>query len=232
MKKKVVLLWSGGKDSMLALHAVRENGEYEVVALVTTMTAGIDRISMHGVRREWLERQAAALGVPLDTFPISQGASNTEYEAKLGETLQRYKKNGIDSVLFGDLFLEDLRKYREDLLAKWGMKCLFPIWTTDTKSLAKKLVDLGYKTIVICVDLKALDRSFAGRVVDEAFLRELPPSADPCGENGEFHTFVFDGPGFRQPVKCSAGAVTIRDRFCFCDLIPSHEAKIARETLR
>lgn len=212
---------------MLALHEIRQSGKYVVAALVVTMNTGIDRISMHGVRRELVQRQAAALGVPLDLFYIAQGATNAEYEAKLGETLQRYKKQGITSVSFGDLFLEDLRKYREGLLAKWGMKCVFPIWTRDTKPLAKKLVELGYKMIVICVDLKVLDRSFVGRVMDEDFLGQLPPGADPCGENGEFHTFVFDGPGFRQPVPFSRGEVTVRDRFCFCDLIPGHEAKVA-----
>lgn len=212
--------WSGGKDSTRALYELQRSGVYEVVALLTTVTEGYDRISMHGVRRDLLERQAEALGIRLEIIPITQKATNEEYEAKLKEKLLYYKGQGVHSVAIGDIFLEDLRRYREENLAKIGMKGIFPIWKRDTVQLAREFIGLGFKAIISCVDTKILDGSFAGREYTRAFLDDLPPQVDPCGENGEFHSFVYAGPIFRQSVPYSRGATVLRDgRFCFCDLI-------------
>ena len=192
-----------------------------VEALLTTVTRDFDRISMHGVRRVLLERQAASLNVPLRQIFISKGATNEEYEAKMGEAFSTYGAQGIDTVVFGDLFLQDIRAYRERLLAKHNMLGLYPIWGSDTSQLIREFIRLGFKTAVVCVDPKQLDPSFVGRVIDEEFLIQLPPHVDPCGENGEFHTFVFDGPIFKDPVKFSFGEIVCRDSFWFCDLLPT-----------
>lgn len=219
--EKVLLSWSGGKDSALALHEIRREGHYEIAALVTTVTEGYDRISMHGVRRALLERQAASLALPLETVLISPEATNEEYEARMGALLERYREAGILSVVFGDIFLEDLRRYREEKLATIGMKALFPLWKEDTRELTRSLAALGYRAITTCVDTAALDARFVGRLIDEEFLSQLPPTVDPCGENGEFHSFVFDGPMFREPVAFSRGEVVLRlNRFSYCDLLP------------
>ncbi len=220
MKEKVLLSWSGGKDSALALYELRKSGRYEIAALLTTVTEGYERISMHGVRGELLERQAEALGLPLEKIYISKNASNLEYEAKMEETLAAHKRTGIEQVAFGDIFLEDLRAYRERNLARIGMKGLFPIWKRDSRELARAFIELGFCAIVICVNPKMLDPSFAGSRIDAKFLEELPASVDACGENGEFHSFVFAGPIFRQAVECTVGEVISRDGFAFCDLLP------------
>ncbi len=219
--ENVLVSWSGGKDSALALYEILKTRNYAISALVTTVTEDYDRISMHGVRRILLERQAASLGFPLEEVLISKNGSNEEYESKMGQVLEKYKAEGITSVMFGDIFLEDLRKYREDKLATLGMRGIFPIWKRDTQELARSLTALGFKAITTCVDTNALGGQFVGRVIDKEFLSELPSTVDACGENGEYHSFVYDGPLFTEKIAFTTGEVVLRDnRFCFCDLIP------------
>ncbi|HAF14141.1 MAG TPA: ATP-binding protein [Blastocatellia bacterium] len=216
----VLMSWSGGKDSCLALYEIQKSTDYRVAALLTTLTRDYDRISMHGVRRVLLERQAASLGLPLHKVLISKAATNEEYETKMAEAFREYRENGIDSVIFGDLFLEDIRVYRDQFLAKHKMQGIYPVWQRNTSDFIKEFIELGFKAVLTCVDSKALDQSFAGRIIDHDFLASLPPNVDPCGENGEFHTFVFDGPSFAQQVKFSIGETVSRDGFWFCDLVP------------
>ncbi|HEY3040719.1 MAG TPA: diphthine--ammonia ligase [Pyrinomonadaceae bacterium] len=220
MKTAVLMSWSGGKDSCIALYEIQRAQKYHVAALLTTVTRDYDRISMHGVRRVLLERQATSLGVPLHEVFISKGATNEEYEMKIGEAFSVYRERGIDSLVFGDLFLEDIRAYREQFLARHNMRGLFPVWQRKTSSFIQEFLELGFKAVVTCVDSKALDQSFAGRVIDESFLSSLPIDVDPCGENGEFHTFVYDGPTFNKPVKFSTGETVLREAFWYCDLLP------------
>jgi len=215
----VLVSWSGGKDSCLALAEIRQ--KRDVVALLTTITRDFDRISMHGVRSILLEQQAASLGIPLHKVFITKGAGNDEYERETIHALRSFQANGINSVVFGDLFLEDIRAYREELLARLGMKGIYPVWGLDTSHLIKEFLARGFKTAVVCVDPAKLSRAFVGRVLDEQFLSELPAEVDPCGENGEFHTFVFDGPGFRAPVSFAFGEIVMRDGFWFADLVPA-----------
>ena len=219
-KPSVLMSWSGGKDSCLALHDIQSSQNYRVAALLTTVTRDYERISMHGVRRVLLERQAAALGIPLYQVFISKDASNEEYEMQMAEALSEFRARGIDSVVFGDLFLEDIRVYREQFLARQRMHGIFPVWKRDTTRFIREFIELGFKAVVTCVDPKFLDQSFAGTLIDEAFLSSLPSNVDPCGENGEFHSFVFDGPNFAEEVRFSLGEVVCRDRFCFRDLVP------------
>lgn len=220
MAKKVLFVWSGGKDSAMALYELQKSCNYEVSALLTTITEKYDRISMHGVRSILLEEQAESLGLPLEKIFISENSSNEEYEAKTKEKLTFYKKKGVFSVVFGDIFLEDLRKYREDNLSKVGMDGIFPVWKVDTTELANKFIDSGFKAVITCVDSNVLDKSFAGRIFDRQFLSDLPSNVDPCGENGEFHTFVFDGPVFQKKISFKIGETVLREnRFYFCDLI-------------
>ena len=191
------------------------------MALLTTLTEDYDRISMHGVRSILLEKQANSLGLPIEKVYLSKNSSNEEYEASMREVLQRYLTFGVSSVVFGDIFLEDLRKYREDNLSKIGMKAVFPIWKRDTTELAHEFIDLGFRAVITCVDSNVLDKIFVGRLFDEQFLSELPANVDPCGENGEFHSFVYDGPIFQKRVSYKKGGVNLRDdRFWYCDLIP------------
>ncbi len=218
--EKIIISWSGGKDSARALYELQRSGAYEIVALLTTVTEGHDRISMHGVRRSLLEQQAESLGIHIEIIPITQKATNEEYEAKMKEKLLYYKGQGVHSVAIGDIFLEDLRKYREENLAKIGMKGIFPIWKQDTAQLAREFIGLGFKAVISCVDTKILDGSFAGREYTQAFLDDLPSQVDPCGERGEFHSFVYAGPIFRQPVLCARGELVLREnRFYYCDLV-------------
>ena len=221
MKEKVILAWSGGKDSALALHEILNSQDYEVVTLLTTVTADYDRISMHGVRRALLEMQAASLGLPLEKVFITVSSSNEQHESAMREVLTKYKKMGVTSVVFGDIFLEDLKKYREGNLAKIDMKGVFPLWKRDTTEMANAFIDLGFKTIITCVDTNFLDKIFAGRIFSKEFLSQLPPNIDPCGENGEFHSFVYDGPIFKKRIPHDIGEVVSREnRFYYCDLIP------------
>ena len=217
----VLFCWSGGKDSCMALHQLRRDPLREVAALLTTVTEGFDRISMHGVRRILLERQAAALGLPLEIVTIPPKCVNTEYESRMEAMLLSWKKRGITEVAFGDIFLEDLREYREKNLARVGMKTLFPVWKRPTDKLVRDFIAQGFRAVTVCVDPKILDESFVGREIDAEFLATLPAAADPCGENGEFHSFVYDGPGFSAPVKFSIGEKVLRDGFYFCDLLPA-----------
>jgi len=218
----VVVAWSGGKDSALALREILSDTRFRVAALLTTVTAVYDRISMHGVRRTLLRRQAESLGLPLEEVVIPPGASNDEYEMRMGAALAalRTRVSGLDTVVFGDLFLADIRAYRERMLARIGMRGLFPLWLRDTRALAHDFVRLGYRAVLVCVDAAQLAGEFAGREFDADLFRDLPPGVDPCGENGEFHTFVYAGPGLRQPVRHERGPVVVRDgRFVYCDLM-------------
>jgi uncharacterized protein (TIGR00290 family) len=221
MTEKALFAWSGGKDSAMALYEVHKAGKYDITALLTTVTRDYRRISMHGVRQELLGQQAAFLGFPLEKVLISKSASNEEYEAQMQAILKKYLKASVTSVVFGDIFLEDLRKYREANLAKMGMNAIFPLWKRDTTELAHAFIDSGFKAVITCVDSKILDKGFVGRFFDKQFLSELPSNIDPCGENGEFHSFVFDGPLFREKLLFKLGEIVLRDsRFYFCDLIP------------
>ena len=223
MAEKALFSWSGGKDSAIALYEIQKSKNYEILALLTTITEDYDRVSMHGLRSSLLERQAESLGFPLEKVFISKDAANEEYESKMKEALLRYKNAGVHSVVFGDIFLQDVRKYREENLSKIGMNGVFPIWRRNTTALAHTFIDLGFKAVTICIDSNILDKRFVGRDFDKQFLSELPPTVDPCGENGEFHSFVFDGPNFQEKVLFKTGEVVLRDnRFYYCDLIP-HE---------
>ncbi len=216
----ILMCWSGGKDSAMALGVLRKDGRHRVTGLLTTVTEGYERVSMHGVRRELLAAQAASLGLPLDEVRIPPQCVNPVYEARMEEALRRHLANGVCRVAFGDIFLEDLRAYRERNLARVAMQAVFPIWKRDTRELFCEFLAAGFRAVVVCVDRKALDASFAGRFLDASFLRELPARVDPCGENGEFHTFVFGGPIFREPVRFTVGSTVERDGFIFTDLIP------------
>ena len=221
MRQKVLLAWSGGKDSALALHEIQRADEVSVAALLTTVSEDYDRVSMHGVRRELLEKQARAIGYPLETVLIPKTSTSETYEARMRILLEKWAQRGVTGVVFGDLFLEDIRAYRERNLDRVGMEAIFPLWGSDTTALARRFIDLGFRAIVTCVDGEPLDGAFAGRDYDEQFLRDLPASVDPCGENGEFHTFVYDGPLFPEPIDVVRGEVVLREnRFYFCDLLP------------
>jgi uncharacterized protein (TIGR00290 family) len=219
----VVVAWSGGKDSSLALERLRANPNYEVVGLVTTVTAGYDRISIHGVRRSLLALQADAVGLPVVEALLPAAASNAEYEARFAEALAEWRRRVPDlrHVAFGDLFLADIRSYREAQLGAVGMEAVFPVWGEPTGPLAHDLIARGYRAILVCVDLARLPAWLAGRTYDEALLAALPAAVDPCGENGEFHTFVTDGPVFRSPLAVRVGETVERGPSAFADLLPA-----------
>jgi len=221
MPEDVLFCWSGGKDSAMALHALQSAQNHRVTALLTTVTEGFDRISMHGVRRVLLERQAESIGLPLHAVLVPPQSVNAIYELRMKEALEEHFAVGVRRVAFGDIFLEDLRIYREQNLAQIGMQALFPIWKRDSRELAHDFLRLGFQAITVCVDPRILDSSFVGRILDESFFADLPPGVDPCGENGEFHTFVFDGPVFQTPVRFAPGEKVLRDGFYFCDLLPA-----------
>jgi uncharacterized protein (TIGR00290 family) len=220
MPQPILFCWSGGKDSAMALHALRQDN-VPIAALLTTVTETYDRISMHGVRRELLVQQAQSIGLPLHEIRIPPQCINAIYEARMEEALRIYCDAGVRTVAFGDIFLEDLRAYREKNLAHIGMTAIFPIWKRDTRELIRDFHGANFRAITACVDPKVLDCSFAGRELDASFFRDLPPTVDLCGENGEFHTFVFDGPIFRKPIPVKAGEVVERDSFIYCDLVSS-----------
>ena len=218
MRSKALVSWSGGKDSALALHEA--GGDYEVVGLLTTITDAYDRVSMHGVRTTLLRRQAAALGLPLDEVRIPAPCRNEDYEARTRAALARHHAAGVGQVLCGDLFLKDVRRYREERLFQDGPLGVFPLWGRDPRGLAERFLALGFRAVLCCVDTAALAGDFAGRLYDRRLLAELPPGVDPCGEKGEFHTFVFDGPGFARPVGYALGDYTVREgRFGYRDLL-------------
>ena len=214
----VALAWSGGKDSALALHALRRDG-VEAAALLTTITEGYERVSMHGIRRDLLRRQVAATGVPLVEVTIPPECVNAVYEERMAAAFAEPPLAEIDAMASGDLFLEDVRAYREERLAEAGKKALFPLWGRDTQALALEFVDEGFEAVVCCLDPRKLDLSFAGRAYDAGFLADLPDDVDPCGEHGEFHTFVYAGPVLSEPVGVRVGEVVERDGFVFCDLV-------------
>jgi uncharacterized protein (TIGR00290 family) len=218
--KKILFGWSGGKDSALALYEILKNKEYEVVSLLTTVTEDYDRISMHGVCRTLLEKQAESLGLPLYKVLIPKDCSNEIYAAKMTQALNEFKQQGVETVAFGDIFLEEVRKYRKENLAKLNMKAIFPIWGRDSGELARSFIELGFKAVVSCIDSKVLNKRFLGRQIDKDFLNQLPPNIDPSGENGEFHSFVYDGPIFKERIAYQLGEKVLRDSFYFCDLIP------------
>ena len=213
--------WSTGKDSAYALHVAREELGVDIAALHTTVTADHDRVSMHAVRRELLEQQADRLGLPLRVVALPTPCSNDEYERRMSASLARGRAEGIDQIVFGDLFLEDIRAYREARLAETGIRPIFPLWLRDTRTLAAEMLDAGIRARVTCVDPRQLEPAFAGRQFDRAYLKDLPPAVDPCGERGEFHTFAFDAPGFRDAVEVVSGQIVERDGFVFADLLPA-----------
>ena len=220
--KKIIHSWSGGKDSAMALYELLKDDTYEVASLLTVVTKDYGRISMHGVREELLELQAASLGLNLERVFISKDSDNKEYELCMKEVLMRYKKTGVGAVAFGDIFLEDLKKYREERLKEVGMKGVFPIWKRDSRELANTFIELGFKAVITCVDSKMLDGRFSGKPFDRRFLSDLPGGVDPCGENGEFHSFVYDGPIFRNPIPHKLGPTVLRDqRYYYTDILTS-----------
>ncbi|MGP0072564.1 MAG: ATP-binding protein [Bryobacteraceae bacterium] len=217
---RIALSWSSGKDSAWSLHLLRQDPNVEVVALVTTLNEQFDRVAMHAVRRELLEMQAAAIGVPLWTVPLPWPCSNEQYEARMRDLCARAVNEGIQAMAFGDLHLADIRAYREKQLAGTGLEPLFPVWQIPTADLARTMIASGLRAKITCVDPKVLPREFAGRDFDAKFLADLPPNIDPCGENGEFHSFVYDGPIFVQPLAVEVVQTVDRDGFVFADIAP------------
>jgi len=219
VREKVIFCWSGGKDSALALWALREEEGVTPAVLLSTLTEEYERVSMHGVRRSLLRRQAAATGLPLVEIEIPAECPNDVYESRMEAAFASIELAAVGEVAFGDLFLEDIRAYRESRLAQAGRRARFPVWGRDTAALARRFLAAGFRAILVCVDPRKLDPSFAGREYDERLLAELPAGVDPCGENGEFHTFVTAGPVFAQPIACRRGEVVERRGFVFCDLL-------------
>ena len=217
-QRGVALSWSSGKDSAWSLHLLRQDPNVEVVALVTTLNEQFDRVAMHAVRRQLLELQAESVGVPLWTVPLPWPCSNEEYESRMRDLCIRAINEGVEAMAFGDLFLTDIRAYREKQLAGTGLQPLFPVWQIPTAELAPTMIASGLRAKITCIDPNVLPAEFAGRDFDTQFLADLPPGIDPCGENGEFHSFVYDGPGFRQPINASVGEIVERDGFVFADL--------------
>jgi uncharacterized protein (TIGR00290 family) len=245
MKEKLVFCWSGGKDSALALNRLLKDDRYEIVSLLTTCNGHFQRVSMHGVRLELLDQQAESIGLPLEKIFVSQRSSNEEYQQKMSASLLAHKARGVTGCAFGDIFLEDLRRWREENLARVGLRGIFPLWKVDSRELMREFFALGFGTVICCVNDAYLDASAAGRTIDPDFVACLPANVDPCGENGEFHSFAFAGPVFRKPVKFSIGEKVYRPvevthptdstssyvcppsgprqtkGFWFCDLLPS-----------
>lgn len=233
--------WSGGKDSSLCLHHILRDHQFAMDCLLTSVNAAHDRISMHGVRRALLEQQAAAIGLPLQTIELPEQPGMQEYEEAMLQKVAQFKAQGYTHAVFGDIFLEDLKKYREEKLQSKDIQCVFPLWKKDTAQLMDEFLKEGFKAIIVCVNEKMLDKSFCGRIIDESFVRDLPDSVDVCGENGEYHSFVFDGPIFKQPVPYIKGEIVYKKYaapqtasdtchpmdqasaygFYFCDLLPA-----------
>jgi uncharacterized protein (TIGR00290 family) len=224
----VVLAWSSGKDSAWALHALRQDPALTVVGLLTTVNAAHDRVAMHAVRRRLLEAQARAAGLPVHVVEIPYPCPNETYEAAMADAVATLLARGVTAMAFGDLFLEDVRHYRERQLTGTGLRPLFPLWGRPTRALAEEMIDGGLQARLTCVDQRVLPAAFAGRPFDLALLHDLPPSVDPCGENGEFHSFAWDGPMFRHPVPVTPGVVVERDGFVFADLLPEGETDDAK----
>ena len=244
MKEKIIFCWSGGKDSALALNRLRQDDRYEIVSLLTTCNEHFQRVSMHGVRIELLDAQAAAIGLPLEKIFVSQRGSNDEYQQKMSACLLAHQARGVTACAFGDIFLEDLKRWREENLSKVGMRGIFPIWKIDSRELIREFFTLKFGTVICCANDAYLGEDAVGRNIDEEFIRTLPAEVDPCGENGEFHSFAFAGPVFKQPVKFKVGEKVYRPvevthpgdatssyvcpagprrtkGFWFCDLLPA-----------
>ena len=234
MNENAFMNWSGGKDSALCLYKVLQSKQYHIQCLLTNVNASHHRVSMHGVRRSLLEMQAASIGIPLQTIELPEQPSMKEYEEMMTKKLNELKSSGFTKAIFGDIFLEDLKNYREQKLKQLNIDCIFPLWKIDTTELLKQFIALGFKAIIVCVNEKDLDKTFCGRLIDDSFISDLPVNVDACGENGEFHSFVFDGPIFKQPVKFSKGEivyklydapkqnnVSSKYGFYFCDLLPA-----------
>lgn len=242
-REKIIFCWSGGKDSALALNRILQDEHYEVAALLTTCNEHFQRVSMHGVRLELLEQQAAAIGLPLEIVFVSQRSSNEEYQRKMSACLLAYKSRGVTACAFGDIFLEDLRRWREENLAKVGLRGIFPIWKIDSRELIREFIALGFGSVICCANDAYLGKDAVGRNIDADFIAALPSEVDACGENGEFHSFAFAGPVFKQPVKFTVGEKVYRPvevthrgdsnssyvcpssprltrGFWFCDLLP------------
>lgn len=218
--KRILVSWSSGKDSAWALHLLRQSGDYEIAGLLTTLNSAFDRVAMHATRRELLEAQAAAAGLDLWQVPLPWPCSNQQYESAMEVACAQAVSQGVEAIAFGDLFLEDVRRYREDRLAGTGLTPVFPVWGLDTRELAQTIFAAGVRARVVCLDPQKMDPGFAGRDLDPALLADLPANVDPCGENGEFHTFVYDGPMFREPIAIARGEVVLRDGFVFADVLP------------
>jgi uncharacterized protein (TIGR00290 family) len=218
--KRILLSWSSGKDSAWSLHVLRRQNEYEIVALLTTFNEVADRVAMHAVRRELVERQAAAVGLPLWAIPLPWPCSNEQYESLMAKTCARAIAAGVEGIAFGDLFLEDVRAYREKQLKPTGLQPIFPVWGMPTRALAQEMIASGLRAKLTCVDTEKLDHSFAGREFDGTLLSDLPEGVDPCGERGEFHSFVYAGPMFNAPLTISVGKTIVQGRFVFADVIP------------
>jgi uncharacterized protein (TIGR00290 family) len=219
--KQILLSWSSGKDSAWTLHVLRQQGEYEIAGLLTTFNEAADRVAMHAVRRELVERQAASTGLPLWNVPLPWPCSNEQYEMVMAETCDKAVTSGIEAIAFGDLFLEDVRAYREKQMKDTGLKPIFPLWQQPTRELAKAMIASGLRAKLTCVDTQKLDASFVGRDFDEDLLAALPEEVDPCGENGEFHSFVYAGPMLSADIPVSVGERVVRDQFVFADLNPT-----------
>lgn len=236
MAHRSIFNWSGGKDSALALYHLLQSPEWQVGTLLTSVNQTFNRISMHGVRTALLEQQAAAMGIPLVTLLLPEQPDMDTYNQLLNHTMQQFKSQGYTHSVFGDIFLEDLRRYREEKLAAAGFQAHFPLWQRNTTELVREFIDLGFQSIIVCTKAELLDESFTGRIIDQDFLKDLPANVDPCGENGEFHSFVFNGPIFQQPIPFTIGEKIFRTYtapntnntksaqqmgFWFCDLLPN-----------
>ncbi len=239
-KIKAIFNWSGGKDSSLALYHILKDGNFDVTELMTTVNSKYNRISMHGVRNEFLFAQGKSIGIPVKEIRLPEMPTMQEYDETMKKVLSKLKKEKVTHSIFGDIFLEDLRNYRENRLKEVGLKAHFPLWKRNTTELVHEFLDLGFKTVVVCVKSELLSKDFTGRVIDRDFLKDLPKNIDPCGENGEFHTFVFDGPIFKEPIAYNLGEKVFKEYkapkdkentcfsaatkktagFHFCDLIP------------
>ena len=221
MLEKVIVSWSSGKDSALALYEVIHNPDYDVIGLLTTIDRSTNWISMHNVHRNLVEQQSGSIGIPLEVVSFDPDDGFDSYETSMRRTLNEYQQQGVSAVVSGDIFLEELRKVREDNLAQIGLRGIFPLWKRNTRELAETLVQNGFKAVITSVDTAVLSSNFLGQVIDTQFLASLPPGVDPCGENGEYHSFVFDGPYYQAPIQFTLGKVTsYDDRFYYYDLLP------------
>jgi len=222
-KQRIALSWSSGKDSAWTLHVLRQDPGVEIAALITSFNGGANRVAMHAVRRELVDMQAARAGLPVWPIYLPSPCSNAVYEALMGDVCLRAVREGVTAIAFGDLFLEDIRRYRERQLQAVGIEPVFPVWKIPTRELALEMISAGVRAKVTCIDPAKLDRSYAGREFDLEFLNSLPDQIDPCGENGEFHTFVYDAPVFSSPIEVETGEIVERDGFVFADVVPHRD---------